>query len=180
MVEIFKTLDGRLCLGQKISVRKLGEETTRTHAIGAVAALKALDMIIGQKPRVQETAEGDAEDGDDVKLGPQTLETKTTSLGTLSQSRIIKISGIYDRERVMTVEDYEELKDNFEGEMQNIGQLRSIKVIKNGEEKLGAEVGSIFVEFKDPRGAQLGMKQVKGRIYDGFEVKCMFIDEQLY
>lgn len=47
MVEIFKTLDGRICLGEKISVRKLGEETTRTHAIGAVAALKALDMIIG-------------------------------------------------------------------------------------------------------------------------------------
>lgn len=84
-----------------------------------------------------------------MKLGPQTLETKTTSLSTLSQSRIIKISGIYDRERVMTVEDYEELKDNFEAEMQNIGQLRSIRVVRNGEEKLGAEVGSIFVEFKD-------------------------------
>jgi len=26
-------------------------------------------------------------------------------------------------------------------------------VIKNGEEKLGAEVGSIFVEFKDQKGA---------------------------
>jgi len=28
-----------------------------------------------------------------------------------------------------------------------------LKVIKNGEEKLGAEVGSIFVEFKDVKGA---------------------------
>lgn len=58
----------------------------------------------------------------------------------------------------MTVEDYEELKDNFEAEMQNIGQLRGIKVIRNGEERLGAEVGSIFVEFKDVKGAQLGLK----------------------
>ena len=151
MVDIFKTLDGKTCLGEKISCRKLGEETTRTHAIGAVAALKALDMIIGQKPtRVQDaTQEQEDEQDDDVKLGPQTLETKTTSLSTLQQSRIIKISGIYDRERVMTVEDYEELKDNFEAEMQNIGQLRNIKVVRNGEEKLGAEVGSIFVEFKD-------------------------------
>jgi len=49
MVELFKCLDGKNCLGEKISVRKLGEETTRTHAIGAVAALKALNMIIGQK-----------------------------------------------------------------------------------------------------------------------------------
>jgi len=38
-------------------------------------------------------------------------------LKTLSTSRIIKISNIYDREREMSVEDYEELKDNFEAEM---------------------------------------------------------------
>jgi hypothetical protein len=53
-------------------------------------------------------------------------------------------------------------------------------VVKNGEERLGAEVGSIFVEFKDVRGAQLGLKQVKGRIYDGFEIKCVPVDEALY
>jgi len=41
-------------------------------------------------------------------------------------------------------------------------------------------VGSIFVEFKDVKGAQLGLKQVKGRIYDGFEVKCIFVDEKVY
>lgn len=61
--------------------------------------------------------------------------------------------------------------------MQNIGQLRAIKVVRSGEEKLGAEVGSIFVEFKDVKGAQLGTKQVKGRIYDGSEIKCVYIDE---
>ena len=64
--------------------------------------------------------------------------------------------------------------------MQNIGQLRDVKVIRNGEERLGAEVGSIFVEFKDNKGAQLGLKKTKGRIYDGSEVKCIFIDEKLY
>lgn len=62
MVDVFKTLDGKVCLGEKISVRKLGEETTRTHAIGAVAALKALDMIIGQKPRVETKDDDDQEE----------------------------------------------------------------------------------------------------------------------
>ena len=53
-------------------------------------------------------------------------------------------------------------------------------MIRNGEERLGAEVGSIFVEFKDSKGAQIGMKKVKGRLYDGSEVKCIYIDEKLY
>ena len=171
MVEKFKSLNGENCLGEKISVRKVGEETTRTNAQAAVIALKALNMITGQKPLVK-TSDEIAEE--EIQLGPQTLEVKANSLKTINTSRIIKISNIYDRDRVMTVDDYEELKDNFEAEMQNIGQLRGLKVIRNGEERLGAEVGSIFVEFKDIKGAQLGLKQVKGRIYDGFEVKCVY------
>jgi hypothetical protein len=45
----------------------------------------------------------------------------TNSLKTLNPSRVIKISNIFDREMQMTVEMYEELKDDFEAEMQNIG-----------------------------------------------------------
>jgi hypothetical protein len=135
-------------------------------------------MITGSKAAkpTEEKPEGEEE----IALGPQTLEANTSSLSTLNPSKILKISNIYDREKPLTVEQYLELKDDFEAEMQNIGQLRGIKVIKNGEERLGAEVGSIFVEFKDHKGAQLGLKKVKGRIYDGSEVKCVYIDEKLY
>ena len=59
--------------------------------------------------------EDDAEQ--EIALGPQTLEVHTNSLKTLNPSRIIKISNIFDREMQMTVEMYEELKDDFEAEM---------------------------------------------------------------
>lgn len=49
------------------------------------------------------------------------MEVHTNSLKTLNPSRVIKISNIFDREMQMTVEMYEELKDDFEAEMQNIG-----------------------------------------------------------
>ena len=54
--------------------------------------------------------------------------------------------------------------------------MRSVRVIRNGEEKLGAEVGSIFIEFEDIKGAELGYKKVRGRIYDGLEIKVVYID----
>jgi len=41
-------------------------------------------------------------------------------------------------------------------------------------------VGSIFVEFRDKKGAEAGIKKVKGRIYDGNEIKVVYIDEKLY
>ncbi len=65
MIDNFKVLDGKCCLGEKMSVRKLGEETTRTHAIGAVAALKALNMIIGKKPVASEEQQEE-----DIQVGP--------------------------------------------------------------------------------------------------------------
>lgn len=86
-------------------------------------------------------------------MGPATIETNASSLSFMVPSRIIKISGVFDREQMMTVDQYEELKNAFEAEMQHIGQLRNIRVVKSGEETLGAEVGSIFVEFKDVKGA---------------------------
>lgn len=115
MVEKFKRLDGKVCLGEKISVRKIGEETTKTSAQAAVIALKALNMITGSK--VHKNPDEKAEDEQEILLGPQTLEATANSLQTLNPSRIIKISNIYDREKPLSVEEYLELKDDFEAEM---------------------------------------------------------------
>lgn len=45
---------------------------------------------------------------------------------------------------------------------------------------MGAEVGSVFVEFRDKKSAEIGLKLLKGRIYDGKEIKACFVDENLY
>ena len=80
----------------------------------------------------------------------------------------------------MTAEIYEEIFEDMQDEFQKIPHLKRIKVIRNGEEKLGAEVGSVFVEFRDKKSAEIGLKNIKGRIYDGREIKCCYIDEQVY
>lgn len=80
----------------------------------------------------------------------------------------------------MTPEIYEDLYEDMENEFQKIPHLKRVKVVRNGEERLGAEVGSVFVEFRDKKSAELGLKMMKGRIYDGREIKVCFVEEQLY
>lgn len=58
--------------------------------------------------------------------------------------------------------------------------LKRIKIIRNNEEKLGAETGSIFIEFGDKNSATQAIKRIKGRIYDGREIKAQYVDENLY
>jgi len=68
----------------------------------------------------------------------------------------------------------------MEEEFIKIPHLKRIKIVRNGEEKLGAEVGSVFVEFRDKKSAEIALKKMKGRIYDGREIKVSFIEEKLY
>lgn len=59
-------------------------------------------------------------------------------------SRIIKISGLYDWTKMMTTEEYNQIYDDMEEELLKHGDVEFIKVIWNGQELVGAEVGSVF------------------------------------
>lgn len=111
-----------MCLGESLKVRKIGEETTETNIQASVTALNALNMLTGTR-KAQRTATADEPEDPYAGLesGPTTLMAKTTSLKTLNPSRIIKISNVFDRECELTPDIYEELKEDFEGEMSTIG-----------------------------------------------------------
>jgi hypothetical protein len=108
------------------------------------------------------------------------INMKASSLKTVNVSSVIKIFNIFDREEELTPDLYEDLKEDMEAEFSKVPHLKKIKIVRNGEEKLGAEVGSVFVEFRDKKSAEIGLKLLKERIYDGREIKACFIDEKLY
>lgn len=105
---------------------------------------------------------------------------KASTLKTVNVSSVIKISHIHDREEELTPEIYEEIKEDMEAEFSKIPHLKRVKVVRKGEELLGAEVGAVFVEFRDKKSAELGLKMMRGRIYDGREIMVKFVDEKLY
>ena len=98
------------------------------------------------------------------------LNTKSGSLRTFMPSSVIKVSNVFDREEEMTPEQFEELKEDMEDEFLKIPHLKRIRIVRNREERLGAEVGSVFVEFRDKKSAEIALKRIKGRIYDGREI----------
>lgn len=96
-------------------------------------------------------------------------------------SRIVKISNLIDREApVFSEDDHDELYDDMEGELSPIGGLERIKIIRIGEQRLGAEVGSIFAEFIDKKGSAEAIKKLQGRVYDGQKINICYVDEKLY
>ena len=162
MVDKVKKMDGVLqCLGEKLHIRKLNEETVHTNMQSAAITLVALQNLT--------TGSSDGQ-----------LNMKSASLKTVAPSPVIKVSNVFDREDEMTPDQFEELKEDMEDEFCKIPHLKRIRIVRNGEERLGAEVGSVFVEFRDRKSAELALKKIKGRIYDGREIKVTFVDDKLY
>lgn len=60
------------------------------------------------------------DEGEEIAIGPETLDAKMSSLRSLIPSRIVKVNNIFNRDIQMAPEVYEELREDFEGEMQDI------------------------------------------------------------
>lgn len=194
MIEQFKVLDCTQCLGETLKVRRIGEETTQTNAQAAVIALSALQEITrggkskakDQQPRsainqaeLEEGVEAELSEDENNQPGGA-LGVNAISLKTLTPSRYVKISNIWNREMELTEEAMKELEEDFTSEMNSVTKFKSLIVITKEKATLGAELGSIFVEFWNEKCAQHGVKKVKGRIYDGCEIKTCYIEESLY
>ena len=156
MTEQIKKLNGVGCLGESLKVRRVNEETIQTNAQAAAITLTVFKNL------TQGSGEPDASQDQ-----PNEINTSGATLKTVNQSSVIKVSNIFDREEILTPEIYEDMLEDMEGEFGKIPHLQRIKIVRNNEEKLGCEVGSVFVEFRDKRSAELGIKLLKGRIYDG-------------
>jgi len=78
MVARLKRLDGTMCLGEKLRVRKINEETTQTQAQASAIAIQALLSLQGGNKLLQKGNEKE-----DTEPG-ENREGVNTSLKTLT------------------------------------------------------------------------------------------------
>ena len=93
-------------------------------------------------------------------------------------SRIIKIMNICDSNKKDL--DYKELLEDMLEEFEKFGEINSSLIIKKGKEKLGAEVGSVFIEYKDPYSAEKAINVMKDKKYDNREISVVLINENVF
>lgn len=62
----------------------------------------------------------------------------------------------------MSKEDYNQIYDDMEEELIKHGDVEFIRIIKNGDELVGAEVGSVFAKFPTEKEAASALLALKG------------------
>jgi RNA recognition motif-containing protein len=113
--------------------------------------------------------------GDSIQLN---LNNEVKSIS----SKVIKLMNIEDsKEAVKFKSDkFEEILDDIKEEFSKFGNIVSAIIIKPKLEKIGAECCSVFIEYQDTKSAENCMKGMKGRRYEGREIRLAYIDEPVY
>ena len=201
MTDMLIKLDGESLLGHTLRFTKVADENGFIHGGDSENLLQDSALLTAQaaaivNSRIREMQgksgaglNGSSESSEKVN-GLLSLFIESASFTTMKPSRMIKISNLFDRYSEMTSKQFEELYEDMEDELSQYGQFKRLKIIRNGEEKLGgkfiihinfiiAEVGSVFVEFENEDEAILAKNNLKGRVYDGRDIKAIFIPDFL-
>ena len=94
-------------------------------------------------------------------------------------SNVLKIMGLLGREddndeNKLNKNEIKELYDDMEEAFKQYGKIKKIIVIGEKEEKLGAEIGSVFIQYVNVKGAENAYKNMSNKKYKGNEISIAF------
>ena len=95
-------------------------------------------------------------------------------------SNVIKIMGLLGREDdsyeyKLNEKEYKELYDDMNEAFSPYGKIQKILVIDEKQEKLGAEIGSVFIQYANVKGAETAYQNMSNKKYKGNEISIVFI-----
>lgn len=151
MTDMVIKLDGEVLLGHTLRFTKVADETGFIHggdcdnllqdsaqltAQAAAIVSSRIRGLQGKNGGASLNLNGDETDADKISQ-IFSLFTDTTSFASIKPSRIVKISNVFDRYSTMSAQQFEDLYEDMDEEMSQHGQYKRIKIIRNGEEKIG-------------------------------------------
>lgn len=171
-------LDGLVLLGHTMRVSPFKEVNSNDLSLSNInkeAALANSAHISAKSAAISYAAfQSIFNNNKEITLNYSTGENKVAN----PTSRIIKVMNAVDKNKKDI--NYNEVLEDMKEEFEKFGNIVSSMIVKKGKEKLGAELGSIFVEFQDVHSAEIAFTSMKGKQYEDKEIKLAFLDEVVY
>ena len=171
-------LDGLVLLGHTMRVSPFKEVNSNDLSLSNInkeAALANSAHISAKSAAISYAAfQSIFNNNKEITLNYSTGENKVAN----PTSRIIKVMNAVDKNKKDI--NYNEVLEDIKEEFEKFGNIVSSMIVKKGKEKLGAELGSIFVEFQDVHSAEIAFTSMKGKQYEEKEIKLAFLDEVVY
>jgi hypothetical protein len=134
--DILIKLDGSTLFGHTLRLTKVANENGFIYGGDAENLLQDSAQLTAQAAAIVNSRIR----GLQGKETNSNLNLLGDSFSTIKPSKIIKISNAFDRYEEMTPKMFEEMYEDMEEMMLNFGQFNMLKIIRNGEEKLGGRL----------------------------------------
>jgi RNA recognition motif-containing protein len=173
-------LDGIILLGHTLRIsayQDISTDDVNCSNITKASALANTAHLSAKSAAIAYAAFQNYSKNDNIKLN---LEENNMNMNI--SSKFIKVINACDHKDAIKYdyEKFEEILLDMKEQFMNFGDIVSCCIIKPKQEKLGAECGSVFIEFQDCKSAELVMKQIKHKRYLGREIKVAYINEEVY
>lgn len=132
---ILVKLDGIRLLGHTLHFTKVADESGFIHGGDSENLLQDSAQLTAQAAAIVSSRIR----GLQGKGGTTNLNLITDSFSTTKPSKVLKISNAFDRYEEMSAQQFEEMYEDMEEMMLSFGQFDMLKIIRNGEEKLGGK-----------------------------------------
>lgn len=113
-----------------------------------------------------------------INNGNENIRNKDTS-------SIIKIMGLLGREddpdeKYLDNFDYDELYEDMKEAFSKFGKILNLYVVDRNEEKLGAEIGAVFIQYENQACAETAYQQMFNKKYKDNEIYIVFFPERVF
>ena len=76
--------------------------------------------------------------------------------------------------------EWDEIEGDIVTEFTEFGAILNCFIVKQQHSIIGAQPGSLFIEFNDQEEARNAISNINGRKYDGNDIKVVFIPYDVY
>ena len=191
IAKIKETFDGQNMLGQSLRVTSFEDKTINFNVSSNSNASSSMFNPIANSAQTAAQAAAIATaalkgmQGQEVKITLQGQSTERcmafASIIIHLATRILKVWNVVDPiDMNQHGTDLQEIQMDMKEAFRPHGNLIDIRMVMPGKEQLGADVGSIFVEYEDEKSAERATEELKERRYDTKLLHLAYVKPELY
>jgi hypothetical protein len=177
-VSLFKEVNGNEMNLNNINKEAAFANSAHISAKSAAISYAAFQSILNKNQEGNNNNSNSNNNTNNSKQKEVVLNLKNNDAVIMTPSKVIKVMNVIDEYKFKG--SYSEVYDDIKEEMERFGNVVSGMIVKPGKERLGKEVGAIFIEFQDVHDAEVCYSKMKGKEYDKREMRIAFIDEDVY
>lgn len=173
-------LDGILMLGRPLKIART-EEISGINALGEALGINT--HVLSQNDTIETSAKAAAVAVaaiQDYQGNQKNINIEHSILK--NKFKVIKVSDFLNTRDIkkMTDKEFRDIENDMKNEFEGYGPIKYCRIVKGSQTRLGAEAGSVFIEFVNSDNAETARLRMSKKKFDGKNIRIIEVPDDLF